>query len=420
MNLKRMSQETALLLVSAVAGYGQGVIAITSAKILTVSHGEITNGTVLIKDGKISAVGSGLAVPAGATEIDGRGKVVMPGMIDAGDQLGLVEVPFERVTDDSTEYTDPIHPELRVADAFNSRSENIRVARPAGITDAVVTPAGGNLIAGLSAVVQLASESPQDFILKSPAALFINLGEQSKETYGNKDKAPATRMAEIAMLRQAFLDAQRYVAEKKIGNPQARNLKMDALELALKRDMPVVVRANRSSDIEAALRLADEFGLHLVLSEAASAWRFADQLAAKKIPVIVGPIFQAPMRIESEDMRLDNIAILQRAGVLVALQTESSNGVRDLWFAAGYAIAHGLPEPAALQSVTRNPAEIFGMWDRLGSIDVGKDATLLVLDGEPFRATTHATSVIIGGVVVDLSNHQTELYEQYKKKYAIQ
>ena len=410
-----------VLIAASLPLWSQGPLAITHARIFTVSKGTIDDSTVFVDKGKIVAVGADVKIPAGTPVIDGRGKIVMPGLFDAGDQLGLVEIPFEHVTDDSTEYTDPVHPELQVVDALNARSENIRVTRPAGITNVAVTPAGGNLIAGQSAIIQLEGDSLKDLLIKSPAALHINLGEPSKQTYGSKDRSPKTRMGAMALVRQAFLNAQVYKSRQPAsdGSPASRDMKMESLVAALNGDIPVVVRAVRLGDIEAALRLADEFHLRLILAEANSAWRIADKLAARKIPVILGPILQAPLRIEAVDTRLDNAALLHKAGVQIAIQTGSSNGVRDLWFAVGYAIANGLPPAAALESVTLNPAQIFGIDNRLGSIEPGKDANLLLLDGEPFRVRSHVLKVLIGGKVVDLTNHQTELYEVYRKKYKI-
>jgi imidazolonepropionase-like amidohydrolase len=398
----------------------QNPIAITHARILTGSNGVIEDGTVLVETGKIAGVGANVKLPAGAEIIDGRGKVVMPGMIDAGDQLGLVEIPFVHVTDDSNETTDPFHPELRVIDALNPQSENIRIARPAGITNAVVTPGGANVFAGQSAVIQLDGDTVSQMVVKSPAALHVNLDEESKATYGDKDRTPKTRMGTVALLRQSFLRAQHYQMERRAA-PQSeeRNLKMDALVAALNREIPVVIHANRVGDIDSALRLADEFNLRIVIAEGVAAWRLAPELARRNIPVIVGPVFQAPVRIEDIDMRLDNAALLNKAGVKIAVQTASVNGVRDLWFAMDYLIANGLPPDAALAAVTKNPAEIFGVQDRLGTIEVGRDADLIVLDGEPFRVKTHVLTVLIGGEKMDLSNHQTELFQKYKEKYEI-
>ncbi len=418
----------------------QDVIAIQGGKLLTVTHGVIENGTVLIRDGKIAAVGANVQVPSGAKVIDARGKVVMPGMIDAGDELGLMEIPAERITVDSTEYSDPLHPELRVLDALNPRSEMIRVARAGGITNAVSTPAEGNLIAGQSAVIQLEGETVEQLVVKSPAALVINLGEASKETYGSKNRAPQTRMGQMAMLRQEFLKAQHYRDEQdayakrstvtksddakpeggKASAPPARDLKLDVLVQALEGKIPVVIRADRVSDLEMALRLADEFKFRLMLTDAAAAWRIADQLAARKIPVIVGPILEEPGSMESLDARLENAALLAKAGVPIAIQSSSTISVRELPFEIESAIAYGLPEDAALAAVTLNPARFFGVDDQLGSLDAGKQANLVVLDGEPFRVKTHVVTELIGGRVVDLSNHQTELYDYYKKKYGIE
>jgi imidazolonepropionase-like amidohydrolase len=240
-------------------------------------------------------------------------------------------------------------------------------------------------------------------------------------------------MGEMAMLRQEFLKAQHYkqvqdaYAQKQTGGkeekpsaPPARDLKMDAMLAALEGKIPVVAHAERVSDMENALRLADEFHFHLILDGASSAWRIADQLAARKIPVIVGPILQEPGRMETVDARLDNAARLYKAGVPIAIQTAADNEVRDLAFGVEYAISYGLPEDAALEAVTLNPAQFFGVDTQLGSIDVGKKANLIVLDGTPFRVKTQVVTELIHGKVVDLSNHQTQLYEFYKKKYGIQ
>ena len=407
-------------------------IAITGGRVLTISHGVIDNGTVLVENGKITAVGRDVKVPQGSQVIDARGKVVMPGLFDAGDKLGTVEIPALQITVDSTEYTDPVQPQLRVLDALNPESENILVNRAAGITNSLSTPADGNLIGGQSAVIQLDGDTVDAMVVKSPAALHISLGEESKTTYGTKNRAPETRMGEIAMLRQAFLKAQHYrevqgaYTEKQGGKgekssaPPARDLKMDAMVAALEGKIPVVAHADRVSDMESALRLADEFHFRLILADAAAAWRIADQLAARKIPVIVGPILEEPGRMESVDVRLDNAARLYRAGVPIAIQTAADNEVRDLPFQVEYAISYGLPEDAALQALTLNPARFFGVDNRLGSIDEGKDANLIVLDGTPFRVKTRVVTELIGGKVMDLSNHQTRLYEFYKKKYGIQ
>lgn len=423
---------TIMLFLAGLTATAQNTIAITGGRVLTISHGVIDSGTVLVENGKITAVGRDVKVPQGAQMIDARGKVVMPGLFDAGDKLGTVEIPALQITVDSTEYTDPVQPQLRVLDALNPGSENILVNRAAGITNSLSTPADGNLIGGQSAVIQLDGDTVDAMVVKSPAALHISLGEESKTTYGTKNRAPETRMGEIAMLRQAFLKAQHYkevqgaYTEKQGGKgekssaPPARDLKMDAMVAALEGKIPVVAHADRVSDMESALRLADEFHFRLILADAAAAWRIADQLAARKIPVIVGPILEEPGRMESVDVRLDNAARLYRAGVPIAIQTAADNEVRDLPFQVEYAISYGLPEDAALQALTLNPARFFGVDNRLGSIDAGKDANLIVLDGTPFRVKTRVVTELIGGKVMDLSNHQTRLYEFYKKKYGIQ
>lgn len=439
------------LTMAAPAARGQAqqpqAIAITGGRILTVTHGVIQRGTVLVENGRIAAVGESVQAPKGARVIDAAGKVVIPGFFDAGDNLGLVEIPAEAITVDDTEYNSPLHPELRVLDALNPTSEVLRVVRAAGITNALSMPALGNLISGQSAVIQLEGNSVEDLVVKSPAALHINLGEPSKMIYGRKGKAPQTRMGQMAMLRQEFLAAQHYRAVQqafaggehsngagsageqsghsganaKAGPkaPPSTDLKMEAMLLALDAKIPVVVRAARASDIEMAMRLADEFHLRLIVDEGASAWRLASDLAARKIPVIVGPVLEQPGRMETLDVRRDNAAILYKAGVPIAFQSESVDGVRDLPFQVEYAIGAGLPDDAALAAVTINPARFYGVDSSLGSIEAGKQANLLVLDGAPFRVKTHVITELIQGKVIDLSNHQTRLYDYYRKKYGI-
>lgn len=439
--IRRLSLAIVLVAGAGASAAHAQTLAITGGKILTVTHGVITKGTVLVENGKIAAVGERVAVPAGAKVIDATGKVVMPGMIDAGDELGLVESNGIPITDDATEYSDPVHPELRALDALNPQSENIRVTRAQGITTAVSEPAPGNLIAGQPAVIRLDGATVDDMVVKTPAALLINLGEMSKQIYFVKGRAPGTRMGQMAMVRQEFLKAQHYQAEQeafgkgekppaggdsqeKSGEtkpkaPPAKDLKMEVMLAALHGELPVVVRADRLSDIEMAMRLADEFHLRLILEDAASAWRVADRLAARKIPVVVGPILEAPERMESVDVRLDNAARLYRAGVPIAIRTAGDNEVRELPFQVEYAISYGLPDEAALEAVTINPARFFGFDQVLGSVEVGKNATLIVLDGEPFRVKTHVVEELIDGKVVDLANHQTQLYDFYRKKYGI-
>src|SRR2546425_1195232 len=291
----------------------QNAVAITGGKLLTVTHGVIDSGTVVVENGKIAAVGRDVQAPAGAQVIDARGKVVMPGMIDAGDQLGLVEIPAEQITVEATESPDPVHPELRVLDALNPRSALFRVTRAEGITNALSVPAPGNLIAGQSALIQLDGDTVDKIVVKSPVALHINLGESSRSIYGEKGKPPGTRMGQMAVVRQEFLKAQHYRAEHEAyakrsaekkkgttgdpaaeeprgGGPPATDLKMEALLAALDGKLPVIVHADRVSDLERALRLAGEVHLRLILPPASGGWGLAGGPAAQKSPGVVGAI----------------------------------------------------------------------------------------------------------------------------------
>ncbi len=325
---------------------------------------------------------------------------------------------------DEDEATSPVLPELRALDAYNTESELIPVARLHGITSVFTAPGEGNVFGGTGAIVSLDGDSPRTVTVRADVALVINLGEPPKERYGPRHESPATRMGIAALIRDTFTKARNYEAKHaayargKKGLPPDRDLRMEALLPALSGDRPVFVRAHRVDDILTAVRLAEEFDLRLILSHGTEAYKVADLLASRGIPVVLGPVSTQPDRIETLGAIYENAARLQRAGVKIAFQTGASTddalSVRMLPYEAALAVAYGLPWEEAIRGLTINPAEIFGVADRIGSLRPGHQADLIVTEGDPLQPLTRLRHLMIAGRPVPLTSRQTELYESWR------
>ncbi len=417
------ARRTALLLMGAWLAApvaADEVLALRAAKIVTVTGGIIDGGTVLIRDGLIAGVGKGLAIPAGAKVIDIPGGWIFPGFVDALTDLGAGDRPA--LGKDSDEATSPLTPQLRIIDAIDPGNAFVARARMTGMTAALVAPALGNLLSGQSALVRLEGNDVAGMTVKFPVAMHGSLGEPPKMRYGAKSQAPQTRMGSAALLRQTLWDVRNYIAiaeahEKKLRGyekkaaegksdpgerpaPPAANSKMDALVPVIKGELPLVLNANRMDDILTALRIAGEFGLKLILSGGAEAYRVKEELAERKIPVLLRPDDAARLTEETGRATYENASALFKAGILVAFQTGSTAGLGDLLPQARTAVAHGLPWEEAIKAVTVHPARIFGVLDRLGSLEKGKFADLAVFDGNPFLTAARAKIVVIGGKIV--------------------
>lgn len=404
-----------------------GLYAIVGGRVYTMTGPPIEDGTVIVEGGKIKEVGAGLRPPREATVIDADGAWVFPGFIESHTALGLTEVSAVESMRDEDEDTDPVLPQLRALDAYNTESALIPVARLHGITAALTSPWEGNVFGGTGAIVRLDGDAPDAVTVRDRAALIVNFGERPKARYGARKKLPSTRMGIAALVRQELTAALDYrarweVYENGVENGKAkrpdRDLKMEALLPALAGEIPVLARAHRVDDILTAVRLADEFGLRLVLSHATEAYKAAELLAQKKIPVVVGPISTQPDRVETLGAIYDNAARLHAAGVSIAIQTGDSAGdalsVRMLPYEAGLAVAYGLPWEEAIRALTVNPAEIFGVADRIGSLQPGLEANLFVAEGDPLQPMTRLRHLMIAGRPIPLTSRQTELYETWR------
>lgn len=380
------------------------MLAIKNAKVITITNGVIDKGTVLIENGKIKAVGTDIEIPAEAQIIEAEGKYVMPGLIDAHTAIGLKEGGMRWEGADHIENTDPVLPHLRAVDGFNPEDVALQDAIEAGVTTCGVMPGDANVLGGIGFAVKT-SGSVVDKMVVAEVGLKGALGEQAKRMTGGK-RMPATRMGTAAVLRQALLKAKSYAKklEKAKENPDKepdRNLKMEAVLKVLNKELPLFVHAHRADDIMTAIRIAKEFDIKLVLVHAYEAYKVTRYLKEYDIPVVYGPNFSARWQVETRNLREDTPAVLAQEGIKMAITTSHpSKPVALLTFCAGLAVRDGLCPDEALKAITINAAEIMGVADRVGSIEPGKDADLVILDGHPLHLMTRVEKTIVNGEVV--------------------
>jgi imidazolonepropionase-like amidohydrolase len=418
----------------------QKPIVLKGGKLLTVSQGVIENGVLVMENGKITAVGSAnsVNVPKDARVIDVRGMTVYPGLIDSESALGLTEISAEQTTNDLLEASDEIMPHMHVYDAFHAESELIPVTRLNGVTNAIVAPGSRDTLPGQDSFVQLDGKSAQEMLLVRDIALPLNFtGDQRRTASRETRKFPSTRMGMAAQLRQAFLDAQDYAQrwadyEKKKGESGSKpaddkdkktpsstpkhDLKLEALLPYLEGKKPIVLAADGPSDLQTAVGLARDFNLKFVLNHISHSQPVLDYVAGLKAPVIVGPIYEAPQPDERYDAVYSLPAQLYKRGVKIAFASYGAHDSRNLPYQAGYATAFGLPYDEALKAITLNPAEIWGVADKLGSLDVGKTANVVVANGDPLDVKTDVKQVFIEAREIPMSSRQTRLRDQYSGK----
>ncbi|MCR4396122.1 MAG: amidohydrolase family protein [Candidatus Saccharicenans sp.] len=374
----------------------------------------LENGLVLIENGKIKAVGKDIKIPGGAEIIDEPEGWVLPGLIDAQSSLGLAD---ESGRSENEELSDPNVAQLNVIDGLNPFDRRIAQARAAGITAALVTPGRRSVIGGQMAAVRLKGKTADDMVLLSPAGMKFSIGEGPKQAFGEKGRLPSTRMGNVYVIRQALLEAKEYAekwagyekklaeakrAKKDLSEIQApkRDLKLEALARVVRGELKAFIECYRMDDIGAALRLVDEFNLKAVLVGCAEGYLLAEEIARRKIPVIVGPYGIGPKRTETERVEIGNAAKLHRAGVKVVLQSEVQYGLgtlEELPLVAALAVRGGLPEEEALKAITINAAEVIGVSDRLGSLEPGKEADLVIFSGHPLDYRSRVRRVLLAG-----------------------
>src|SRR2546430_922407 len=373
----------------------KGTVAIRNATIVPVTSAAIPNGTIVFSNGLITAVGASVTIQSNATVIDGTGLFVYPGLIDAGSHVGLEEISAVPGTVDTAELGD-INPNARAEVAVNPHSNVIPVTRVNGITSVVTEPEGG-IISGSSALLNLAGWTPQEMTLKAPLAMHVHVPRLAAKAFDEQpqDEEAAKEAAknytkQIDKLRDAFKDAQAYsrASMARTNHPDIkridRDLILEALVPVVEGRVPVVMHANLERDIRAALKFADEFKLKVILADADDVARVIPELKSRNIAVILGPILSLPPREDDPyDLIFTNAKTLNDAGIAFAIQSGDAHNARNLPYNAAACAAFGLPKEVALRSVTIAPAQIFGVADKVRSLETGKLANIIVNDGDP-------------------------------------
>lgn len=381
--------------------------ALVNGRIYTMAGKIWERGTLLCEKGKITAVGEIAAInlPQDAEVVDLQGKTVLPGFIDAHTHLGILEEVYQEEGDDLNEYTEPITPEMRALDAVNPMDIAFRDAISGGITTVMTGPGSANVLGGTNLVMKTAGSCFEEMILLSQAGLKTAFGENPKRVFSEQKKVPCTRMGIAAILRQALTDAQDYQEKKgkAITSKEIfeHDLGLENLVLVLQKKIPLNVHAHRADDILTAIRIVDEFGVGMVLVHGTEAQKVIPELKKRNIPVVVGPTLSGRSKVELAEITWQTAALLNEAGILVALTTDHSViPVQYLPLCASLAVKNGMPEEAALAAITINPARILKLEQKIGSLEVGKDADIVVMSGHPLDWRTSVERVYINGKLV--------------------
>ncbi len=382
---------------------------IVGGRILTMAGAEYADGVLRILDGKIAAVGSRLEVPVEPKKdeevLEVNGAWVMPGLMEAHCHMGIMEEKKGMEGDDCNETVNPITPYLRGIDAINTMDAAFGDAVRAGITAAMIGPGSSNVVGGQFAVLKTSGRRVDDLIVKAPAAMKVAFGENPKVNYSGQGKSPSTRMATAAMLRRELFEAKQYLDKKakaqEMGEDFDEDFTKECWEPVFRGEIPLKAHVHRVDDIFTAIRIAKEFGLSMTLDHCSEGHLIAEELVEAGYPAIVGPDLTSRTKIEVQNMAFKTVGVLNRAGLLTAITTDHPVSlIQSLPLCAGLAVKAGLPMEEGLKSITINPAVICGVGDRLGSLEVGKDADIAIFDGNPMEALTQTLYTIIDGKIV--------------------
>src|SRR5215468_7652509 len=386
-----------------------GAVAIVGGRVVPITGSDIEQGTVLIENGKIVAVGDSVAVPDGATVVDASGSWVLPGFVEAHGHVGSSEEAEGWAGQDTNELTEPVTAHMRAIDAINPADMGFRDAISGGVLAVNVNPGSGNPIGGQTVALKCWGRTVDEMALRQPSGMKSALGENPKRVYDEQKKTPSTRLGTAAVIRGALVAAANYLeridaeerkpeAERK---PVERDLKLEALGLVLRKQIPWRQHCHRADDIATAIRIADEFGYDLVIDHGTEAHLLADIIAARGTPVIIGPLFTSRSKVELRNRSLANPGRLANAGVTIAITTDHPVvPINFLVHQASLAVKDGLDRENALRALTINPARIAGIDDRLGSIEPGKDADLVLWSGDPLDVLSRAVRVFIEGAEI--------------------
>jgi len=366
-------------------------------------------GTVLVEDGKISAVGVAVEVPADAERLEGQGKLLFPGFIDAHTHLGINPEAMGWAGEDYNEKSSPITPELDALDAIYPEDLGFKETLAGGVTTVMVTPGSANVIGGQCTVLKTRPYPlVTDMVLRRKAGLKIAFGENPRRVYGNAGKAPTTRMGVAGLLRKTLQKAAEYRNNQRQSEEKSASAVDFGLEnvgLVISGEMPLRAHAHRADDIATAVRIAKEFDLNIIIEHATEGHKIADFLMEEEVPVLVGPTLTFRSKMEVADRSFDSLAILDQVGVKFGIISDHPvvpSSALPLY--AGLAVRYGLSEEAALRAITLEPARIMEIDDRVGSIEVGKDADLVLWNAHPFNSTSKPEWVMVDGALNRLTS----------------
>lgn len=399
-----------------------GTFALTNATIETVTQGTITNGTVVISNGKITAVGANVQIPQGAETINCNGMRIYPGMIDSGTKVGLLEIgQIPQATDERE--TGEVIPQMKALTAINPNATVIPITRISGVTTTLVTPDGG-LIAGTAALVNLHGYTP-DQMYAGFEGVVVNFPNTGRRGFGDRRSEDDLKKASEKALKQLNDAWDKAVQYHKLdsatkGKGVTYYPELQALLPVVRGQMSLLIEVNTQKDIQAALKWIKEKKVKKpVLTGVSEGWREAENIAKAGVPVITGPVIAIPNRdYDRYDAAYTNPGLMKKAGIKVAIRSnEDGNGnYRNLPYHAGFAVAYGMSKEDALKSITIVPAEMFGVSDKLGSIEVGKSATLFICNGDIFETKTQVSNVFINGWLMPMQSRQTLLYDEFLKR----
>ena len=422
MLMKKICFLLAVIMMAIISTYGQqvekstyGTFAFVNARVETITNGTIENATVIVKDGVIHAVGANETIPAGAQVIDCKGLTIYPGMIDGGTRLGLQEIESISLTHDYDEMGE-LTPEMDALTAINPNSVLIPVTRVSGVTSVIAAPTGG-LFPGTAALINLHGYTPEQMYggFKAIVMNFPSSGRRGRFDRRSDEDIKKDGDKAMKKLNETWDRVALYASiDSSTMGKADYNPEMAALVPVYRGQATAMIEVNKESDILAALKWIKEKKIKAVLTGVAEGWRVADSIRLANVPVITGPVLATPTRdTDHYDQAYRNAGIMQKAGVKVALRTNEAENVRNLPFNAGFAATYGMGKEEALKAVTIIPAEIFGVSDQVGSIEVGKKANLFVSDGDPFEPATQIKYLFIDGWNVPMESRHTLLYEEF-------
>ncbi len=384
------------------------MLAIIGKKVNTITNGIIKDGVILVEDGKIKEIGADVKVPKGIKPI--KAKYVMPGLVEAHCHIGIWEEKIGWAGSDGNEMTEPSTPHVRALDGIkaNANESGLEAALHEGITTAQIVPGSANVIGGFGVVIKTAPKTTVDqMVLRNPSGMKIAFGENPRRVYGVEKKVmPSTRMGVAGVLRENLQKSKNYMEKKErfADEPEKmpeHDLRLEALIPVLKKEIPFRAHAHRADDVATAIRICEEFDVEMSWEHATEGHRIADFIAEKKVPAVWGPSLTSRGKWEMRELGYGTPKVMYDAGVKFAIQTDAPGStIRFLPICAALCVKEGLPYDYALKAITIIPAEILGVDDRVGSLEVGKDADLRLLSGDPLDYMTKCQKVVIDGELV--------------------